>query len=163
MPTATPAAHPRKDRPQKDRHRHGYSFREGLAMMAAQRAGIDPELAGEAGDEVRDLASLIARAANARDAETRTSALQEARAELARFDAARHPELARALRARMAELDPSFTADRSDVGPDVVVPAWVHTPDLLRRFVAGQVARGVDPARIRLPNAAERAAAERDA
>ncbi|MDX2225252.1 MAG: hypothetical protein SFV21_21020 [Rhodospirillaceae bacterium] len=59
---------------------------------------------------VRDLASLIARAASARDAETRTSALQEAQAELARFDSARHPELARALRARMAELDPSFTA-----------------------------------------------------
>ncbi|MDX2222767.1 MAG: hypothetical protein SFV21_08465, partial [Rhodospirillaceae bacterium] len=82
---------------------------------------------------------------------------------MARFDAARHPALAQAVRTRMAELDPSFTADRSDVGPDVVVPAWVHTLDLLRRFVAGQVAQGVDPARIRLPNAAERAAAEQDA
>ncbi|MDX2222777.1 MAG: hypothetical protein SFV21_08515 [Rhodospirillaceae bacterium] len=132
-------------------------------MMAANRAGIDPELAGEAGDEVRDLASLIARAANARDAETRASALTEARAELARFDSTRHPKLARALRTRMAELDPSFTADMAGIEADVVVPAWVLTPELLRRFVAAQVAQGVDPARIRLPNATERAAAEQDA
>jgi hypothetical protein len=122
------------------------------------RAGVDPELAGEAGDDVRSLASLIARAANARDAETRAAALRDARAELARFDAGRFPDLARALCARLSELDPSFVAEFGETGPDVVVPAWVHTPDLLQRFVAGQVARGIDPARIRLPTTALHAA-----
>jgi hypothetical protein len=130
-------------------------------MMAAQRAGIDPELAGEAGDEVRSLASLIARATNARNAETRAAALQEARAELARFDANSFPDLARALRARLTELDPSFVAEFGETGPDVVVPAWVETPELVRRFVAAQVARGIDPARIRLPTGKEQAAAGR--
>ncbi|MDX2222769.1 MAG: hypothetical protein SFV21_08475 [Rhodospirillaceae bacterium] len=38
------------------------------------------------------------------------------------------------------------------------MPAWVHTPDLLRRFVVGQMARGIDPARIRLPTDQERIA-----
>ncbi|MDX2222775.1 MAG: hypothetical protein SFV21_08505 [Rhodospirillaceae bacterium] len=55
---------------------------------------------------------------------------------MARFDSARFPKLARALRARMAELDPSFTADMAGIEADVVVPAWVLTPELLRHFVA---------------------------
>jgi hypothetical protein len=109
----------------------------GLLLLALlPRAGVDPEMAGEAGDEVRSLASLIARATNARNAETRSSALQEARAELARFDANSFPDLARALRARLTELDPSFVAEFGETGLDVAVPAWVHTPEPLRRHSA---------------------------
>ncbi|MCB2108788.1 MAG: glycoside hydrolase family protein [Rhodobacteraceae bacterium] len=146
MTVQVPARNPNAS---SDPSRRPRTFRQGLAMMAAQRAGIDPELAGDAGDDVRLALSMLAHAANAGGGD-RAKALNAARDELVRFDAIAHPRLARALAERLRAL--SSGSSVGDDNGEIVAPAWLHTPELLARFTAAQAAKGVDPRRIRRAN-----------
>ncbi|MDX2142555.1 MAG: hypothetical protein SFV19_04310 [Rhodospirillaceae bacterium] len=83
--------------------KHGYSFREGLTMMAANGSGIDPYLAAEAGEDATLSLRALRHALTLPAGPERREALATAARELRNIDPGRHEELVAAIAARIAE------------------------------------------------------------
>ncbi|MSO99082.1 MAG: hypothetical protein EXR11_12835 [Rhodospirillaceae bacterium] len=71
--------------------RNGYSFKEGLTMLAAKAIGIDPELAAEAGENAKAAINAIRKAHKARSRADRAAFVSDAQAELKSINPSKHP------------------------------------------------------------------------
>jgi hypothetical protein len=94
---------PRSTRPEP--RKHGYTFREGLTMMAANGAGIDPYLAAEAGEDAKLSLRALRHALSLPAGPERREALATAARELRNIDPSQHGELVAAIAERIAEAE----------------------------------------------------------
>ncbi|MDX2142991.1 MAG: lysozyme [Rhodospirillaceae bacterium] len=129
--------------------RNSYTFREGLAMMAAKAVGIDPDLAVEAGDKANAAMNFIRNAMKANSPKARAEHVTQAQQALRSISPSKHPELVNALQAKLLALQ----GRRGDtevvhVTPgEVVVPRNMQTPAVMRTLAAEAARAGIDPRR----------------
>lgn len=83
--------------------RRAYSFKEGLAMMAAKECGVDPYLAAEGGDDARAVLASIRKAKAAKGPE-KAKHIKAAQTELRNLSPKRHGKLINALQAKLLAL-----------------------------------------------------------
>lgn len=83
----------------------GWSLNQGLAAQYAALAGIDPDLAAAAGEEVWDVLKALPDAIDERDPGRRSKRVALAKRRLNKAGLSRHRDLAKSIRARLASLD----------------------------------------------------------
>jgi hypothetical protein len=129
--------------------RTSYTFREGLAMMAAKDCGIDPELAAEAGDGATAVLNAIRRARKARTPAQKAEHVRAAQDHLRSLSPRRHPELVSAIQAKLLALQGrgGDTEIAHVTSGEVVIPRTLQTPEVMRTLAAAAARAGIDPRR----------------
>jgi hypothetical protein len=138
--------------------RSGYSFKEGLTMMAAKATGIDPYLAAEAGENARAALNAMRNAAKAKSPKDRAGFIRDAQNELRAISPARHGKLVNSMQAKLLALQ-GRGGDReiAHLTPgEVVIPRSLQTPGLMRAIAAEAERQGIDPARYTVGQRANR-------
>jgi cellobiose-specific phosphotransferase system component IIA len=117
--------------------RKSYSFKEGLAMLAAKSVGIDPDLAAEAGDSAKAALNAL-RSAKASKSSDRIKHIRAAQAELKSIDVKQHPKLVNAIQAQLLALQGrGGDTEIAHLTPgEVVLPRSLQTPALMKQIAA---------------------------
>ncbi len=129
--------------------KRAYSFKEGLAMMAAKDVGVDPYLAAEAGEDARSILAALRRAKTAKGTE-KTKHIAAAQTELRKLNPKQHGKLITALQAKVLALQGrgGDTAVAHLEPGEMVVPRSVLTPQLAQLIAAEASKRGIDPKQL---------------
>ncbi|MBL8630723.1 MAG: hypothetical protein JNM81_13890, partial [Rhodospirillaceae bacterium] len=129
--------------------KRAYSFKEGLAMMAAKDVGIDPYLAAEGGEDARSILAALRRAKTAKGAD-KVKHIAAAQTELRKLDPQQHGKLINALQAKVLALQGrgGDTAVAHLEPGEMVVPRAVLTPQLAQLIAAEAARRGIDPKQL---------------
>jgi hypothetical protein len=129
--------------------KRSYSFKEGLAMMAAKEVGIDPYLAADAGEDARSILAALRRAKSAKGAE-KSKHIAAAQTELRKLNPKQHGKLINALQAKVLALQGRGrdTAVAHLEPGEMVVPRAVLTPQLAKLIAAEAAKRGIDPKQL---------------
>lgn len=125
------------------------SLGAGVAGVIAMDAGIDPQLAVEAGEDAQDLLSFIRDAARAKSDKVKTKYLRKAQAHLKDVSAREHPDLVQAVQARMLALQGrGGDTELAHVTPgEMVLPAPLQTPEVMAAVQAAAQNAGIDVSR----------------
>ncbi len=131
-----------------DRKR-AYSFKEGLAMMAAKTVGIDPYLAADAGEDARSVLAALRRAKDAKGP-VKAKHIAAAQSELRKLSPKQHGKLINALQAKVLALQGrgGDTAVAHLEPGEMVIPRAVLTPQLAQLIAAEAAKRGIDPKQL---------------
>jgi hypothetical protein len=126
-----------------------YSFKEGLAMLAAKDVGIDPYLAAEAGEDARVILAALRRAKTAKGPE-KAKHIAAAQTELRKLNPQQHGRLINALQAKVLALQGrgGDTAVAHLEPGEMVIPRSVLTPQLAELIAAEAAKRGIDPKQL---------------
>ncbi|MDX2143007.1 MAG: hypothetical protein SFV19_06610 [Rhodospirillaceae bacterium] len=129
--------------------RTSYTFREGLTIMAAKAAGIDPDLAVEAGDSATAVLNPIRNAMKAKSPKAMAQHVTQAQQALRSISPRQHPQLVSALQAKLLALQGrGGDTEIAHVTPgEVVVPRNLQTPAVMRTLAAEAERAGIDPRR----------------
>jgi hypothetical protein len=129
--------------------KRSYSFKEGLAMMAAKDVGIDPYLAADAGEDARSILAALRRAKTAKGAE-KAKHISAAQTELRKLSPQQHGKLINALQAKVLALQGRGrdTAVAHLEPGEMVVPRAVLTPQLVKLIAAEAAKLGIDPKQL---------------
>jgi hypothetical protein len=108
-----------------------YSFKEGLAMMAAKEVGVDPYLAADAGEDARVVLATLRRAKTAKGHD-KAKHIAAAQTELRKLNPKQHGKLINALQAKVLALQGrgGDTAVAHLEPGEMVIPRRVLTPEL---------------------------------
>jgi hypothetical protein len=99
--------------------RNGYSFKEGLTMMAAKAVGIDPYLAAEAGENAKAALNAIRNAAKTKNTKDRAGYIREVQSELRSISPGKHGKLVNAIQAKLLALQGGAVTARSPTSRQV--------------------------------------------
>ncbi len=129
--------------------KRSYTFKEGLAMMAAKEVGIDPYLAAEAGDDARSVLAALRRAKTTKGAE-KAKHITTAQTDLRKLNPKQHGQLINALQAKALALQGRGrdTAVAHLEPGEMVVPRSVLTPQLAQLIATEATKRGIDPKQL---------------
>ncbi|MEQ8510756.1 MAG: hypothetical protein RIB43_17270, partial [Rhodospirillaceae bacterium] len=83
----------------------GWSLNQGLAAQYAAQAGIDPDLAAEAGEAAWDVLKALRDATDERDPRRRAKRVTLAKRRLNKAGFGRHRDLAKSIQTRLASLE----------------------------------------------------------
>jgi hypothetical protein len=126
-----------------------YSFKEGLAMMAAKEVGVDPYLAADAGEDARVVLATLRQAKTAKGHD-KAKHIAAAQTELRKLNPKQHGKLINALQAKVLALQGrgGDTAVAHLEPGEMVIPRRVLTPELAQLIAAEAAARGIDPKQL---------------
>jgi hypothetical protein len=126
-----------------EKRKHGYSYLEGLTMMAANAVGIDPYLAAEAGEDATPSLRALRHALSLPPGPEQQNALAAAAREMGSIDSTRHGALVTAItdkiaaaggQSRDARRNPRtsqqrfvFAKSRSSLFPNPTVTPSIHS------------------------------------
>lgn len=129
--------------------KRAYSFREGLAMLAAKDVGIDPYLAAEAGEDVRSVLAALRRAKTA-NAPEKDKHIAVAQTELRKLNPKQQGNLISALQAKVLALQGrGGDTEVAHLEPgEMVVPRSVLTPQLAQLIAIEAAKHGIDPKQL---------------
>ncbi|MDX2143008.1 MAG: hypothetical protein SFV19_06615 [Rhodospirillaceae bacterium] len=127
--------------------RTSHTFREGLTIMAAKAAGIDPDLAVEAGDNATVALNPIRNAMKAKSPKARAEHVTQAQQALRSISPRQDPELVSALQAKLLALQGrGGDTEIAHVTPgEVVIPRNLQTPAVMCTLAAEAERAGIDP------------------
>jgi hypothetical protein len=125
--------------------KRAYSFKEGLAMMAAKEVGIDPYLAADAGEDVRSVLAALRRAKTAKGAE-KAKHIAAAQTELRKLNPQQHGKLVNALQAKVLALQGrgGDTAVAHLAEGELVLPKELQTKDVVSAVQQAALSLGID-------------------
>jgi lysozyme len=129
--------------------KRAYTFKEGLAMMAAKDVGVDPYLAADAGEDARSILAALRHAKTAKGPE-KAKHIAAAQTELRKLNPRQHGKLINALQAKVLALQGrgGDTAVAHLEPGEMVVPRAVLTPQLVQVIAAEAAKRGIDPKQL---------------
>jgi hypothetical protein len=123
-----------------------YTFKDGLASMAAKAVGIDPDLAVAAGEGARAAINALRKAMRAKNITDRTEFIRDAQAELKSINPLTHGKLVNAVQARILALQGrGEDTEVAHLTPgEIVLPRSLQTPALMAQIEAQAARQGID-------------------
>ena len=143
------------------RRKDGWNLDQGLAAQYAAQAGLDPDLAADAGEEVWDVLKSLRDATSETDPKRQAKLVKRTKARLAKAGLSRHGELVQHIEAKLLALQGrGGDTELAHLTPgEVIVPPQLQTPEVMqaiqqaaqtagvdmRRYTAGSQASSVNP------------------
>jgi hypothetical protein len=127
----------------------GWTLNQGLAAQYAAQAGLDPDLAADAGEKVWDVLKSLRDAVGETDPQRQAKLVQRTQARLVKAGLSRHGELVQHIEARLLALQGrGGDTELAHLTPgEVVVPPQLQTPEVIQALQRAAQNAGVDLAR----------------
>ncbi|MEQ8510753.1 MAG: hypothetical protein RIB43_17255 [Rhodospirillaceae bacterium] len=139
----------------------GWTLDQGLAAQYAAQAGLDPDLAAEAGEEVWDVLKSLRDATSETNPQRQAKLVRRIKTRLAKANLSRHGELVQHIEAKLLALQGrGGDTELAHLTPgEMIVPPQLQTPEVvralqqaahnagidMRRYTAGSPASSVNP------------------
>ncbi|MEQ8510649.1 MAG: hypothetical protein RIB43_16720 [Rhodospirillaceae bacterium] len=136
----------------------GWTLDQGLAAQYAAQAGLDPDLAADAGEAVWDVLKSLRDATSATDPQRQAKLVRRTKARLAKANLSRHDELVQHIEAKLLALQGrGGDTELAHLTPgEMIVPPQLQTAEVVRALQQAAHTAGIDMAQYTAGSQASR-------